>query len=501
MKTKALLLSGFFLLFMTVLFAQPCPNTNYVTFSTQAEIDSFPVNYPNCTALNSIIISGPDITNLDGLAGLTQVFDLQIRENPLLSSLEGLNNITDTIFALEIYNNPALGSLNGLEGITHIFWQAYIQWNISLVNLEGLNNLATVNELYISGNPSIITLNGLEGLTEITNNFHLDSNDSLISLEGLNNLAIVGDGDHSEIDIGAFYIWSNPSLTSLSGLENLSQVKTMRFYIEDNPSLVSLNGLNGLTYCKASLLLENNDALSALTGLENVEYMKSLSIIDNDALLSLNGLNSLETTNLLIEKNELLSSLTGLDQLSWTSNFSIIDNPNLVTLGNLDSLDFAGSIRIKNNVALTSIEGLDSIDHNELSFVALEDCPNLSFCEVEPICRYFYNGGNGSVFGNAPGCNSMEEINTACRPVSTEEDWPEEVSISVFPNPSKGAFYIEGIQLSNWDIRIRNTMGRWLNQDFRVVNGQIDLSGWPNGVYFLELSHEGQRVVKRLVKK
>lgn len=45
-----------------------------ITFTTQAQIDSFQINYPGCTEiLGTVVIEGPSIINLDGLNVLTAV--------------------------------------------------------------------------------------------------------------------------------------------------------------------------------------------------------------------------------------------------------------------------------------------------------------------------------------------------------------------------------------------------------------------------------------------
>jgi hypothetical protein len=53
--------------------AQSClPGMNY--FSNQAQIDSFPINYPGCTVIEGdVYIGGEDITNLDGFNVLTSI--------------------------------------------------------------------------------------------------------------------------------------------------------------------------------------------------------------------------------------------------------------------------------------------------------------------------------------------------------------------------------------------------------------------------------------------
>lgn len=67
-----------------------------ITFTTQSQIDSFPINHPNCTEIEGNLgANGNDITNLNGLSGLTSLGgNLHIISCHNLSSLTGLNNVT-----------------------------------------------------------------------------------------------------------------------------------------------------------------------------------------------------------------------------------------------------------------------------------------------------------------------------------------------------------------------------------------------------------------------
>lgn len=54
--------------------AQPCL-PNGITFNTQTQIDSFQINFPNCTEIEGdVLIEGNEITNLDSLDVLTSVY-------------------------------------------------------------------------------------------------------------------------------------------------------------------------------------------------------------------------------------------------------------------------------------------------------------------------------------------------------------------------------------------------------------------------------------------
>ena len=107
-----------------------------IEFTSQAQIDSFQVNYPNCSEIEGDVIiytsEWGDITNLNGLSILTSIG----------GNLE--------IFNYEFGASSYLLSLAGLEGITAIGGDLIICNNSTLTNLSGLDNLISVGgNLYI----------------------------------------------------------------------------------------------------------------------------------------------------------------------------------------------------------------------------------------------------------------------------------------------------------------------------------------------------------------
>ena len=100
-----------------------------ITFSTQAQIDSFQVNYPGCTNIEGgVTINGDSISNLYGLGLVTHIGgDLYIgggypgppyhESNPLLFSLAGLEDLTFIGGSLTFYNS---GCLNSIAALGHL---------------------------------------------------------------------------------------------------------------------------------------------------------------------------------------------------------------------------------------------------------------------------------------------------------------------------------------------------------------------------------------------
>ncbi|HOW31298.1 MAG TPA: T9SS type A sorting domain-containing protein [Bacteroidales bacterium] len=178
-----------------------------IEFATQAEIDSFPANYPGCSRIEgNVNIYGNEITSLDSLYTLTSFGgDLYISFNHKLVSLSGLEHVTS------------------IDGLLHI------ENNTSLVSLDGLKNLENIGGyLYIFFNESLTSLTGFQKLESIGQGLHIGYSHGLSSLAGLEKVTSIG---------GGLWIFQNQSLKSLAGIDNIEGTKIESIYIIDNDSL------------------------------------------------------------------------------------------------------------------------------------------------------------------------------------------------------------------------------------------------------------------------
>ncbi len=169
MKT-ALLTAFIAIIFCLNAQAQSCLPAG-ITFSTQAEIDNFPINYPGCTVIEGYVdINGDGITNLDSLSRIT--------------AIDG---------NLWIYRSPALTSLQGLSNLVIVRGSVDINSNGSLENLTGLDNLQTIGgDLYISEDSALMNVDGLNSLTTIGLDADFVELDNLLNLDGMNKLETIG---------------------------------------------------------------------------------------------------------------------------------------------------------------------------------------------------------------------------------------------------------------------------------------------------------------------
>lgn len=210
-----------------------CPESS-IYFWNQAQVDSFRFNYPNCTEIvRELTLKGTQIHNLHGLSVLTKIDGLKIDSTSIVN-LEGLNNIAESDNII-ISNNPLLTNISAIGQITKIRFGFHLINNDAMVDLAGLG-FDSLEYCDVKNNDALITLHGLENLTYVM--YRLD-------------------------------IRSNPSLQDLKGLRNLTKTSS-QFWIINNDRLKNLEGLENLSYIGYLLDITGNDSLQSLAGLEHI---------------------------------------------------------------------------------------------------------------------------------------------------------------------------------------------------------------------------------------
>lgn len=222
----------FALLFTNFLVSQSClPDGIYL--ASQAEVDNFKANYPNCTEIEGYLeISGSGITNLDSLHMITSVGGY-----------------------LDIYSVPDLFDISGLNSLTTVGSGRFGLHGSALINLNGLENLASVPGLRIELNPSLTSLQGLSSLTTVNEGIYILDNPLLESLNGLESITSVGQG-------GTLIIEDNAILSSLSGIDNIvfNPLYQVEVWIRNNPllSVCEVESICKLLDDDGIIHLENN---------------------------------------------------------------------------------------------------------------------------------------------------------------------------------------------------------------------------------------------------
>jgi hypothetical protein len=142
--------------------------------------------------------------------------------------------------------------------------------------------------------------------------------------------------------------------------------------------------------------------------------------------------------------------------------------------------------------------------------VYLSDC-----CSIEALLANAGVGGATIISGNAFGCQSVAQINTACGNNSliaplggglSGVDGVEMVEMRLFPNPASDevTILLEGITGNATTLTIFDQLGRTVLVQC-LAEGQnsltLDLRDglFRNGIYMVSAVTDGQRLTKRLV--
>ncbi len=337
-----------------------------------------------------------------------------------------------------------------------------------IIDISGLSSLTTIGgDLLILKNPVLTSLSGLNQLTSIGGDLSIRFNAVLTSLMGLEQLTSIS---------GSLFFLSNDALTSLTGLDQLTFIGgSLGFH--NNAVLTSLPGLGQLTSIGGDLTINFSTILTSLTELEQLTSIGGdLWISSNDGLTSLTGLGNLTSIGgyLLISSNDGLTSLTGLEQLTFIS----------------------GNLWIRNNAVLTSLTSLESLDATTIADLTIEDNPQLSTCAIESICDYLgVEANTANISGNATGCATREEVETACMVSATDIS---QTNIKLFPNPTNGMLQLRNSTAK--EVVVYTAQGQRIAR-YDSPGQELDLSALPAGMYYLHLITVDAEYAARVVKQ
>ena len=272
----------------------------------------------------------------------------------------------------------------------------------------------------------------------------------------------------TQAEIDSFQV-NNPGCTEIEGPVEIGTGKEV--------DITNLNGFSVLTAIGHNLNITFTK-LTNLTGLDNLESISGDVTIDSNLTLTELNLSSLTTIggSLNIYHSNSLTSVTGLE--------------NVTSIG--------AGLEIENNDALISLAGLDSIEASSITSLKIVDNNLLAECDVESICNYLANPSGAIIIeGNATGCNSQEEVYTACglgvSPIDIES------KISIYPNPANDELYFSsepGFKVD--EVSIYNQIGQKVIYREGSIK-TIDISRLEQGMYIVEVVSNGLKFRMKLI--
>ena len=504
----------------------------------------------NLTSLGLLEITGNNaLTSLTGLEYLVSIDgNLTISFSNALSSLTGLENLISIGDDLIVNLNPGLISLSGIENLISIGGALIIGGNDQLHNLAGLENLTSLGDyIEIQLNDDLSSLTGIENINAGTiGNLTIQNNPSL------NNCAVQSICDYLVTPNGTIEIENNaPGCNSPSevqeaclslsclpeGITFTTQEQIDNFQtnypgcteIEGNVmikgwEIIDLTGLNVLTAIGGALLIDST-MISNYWGLHNLVSIGDFLCISYNYNLSFNNLSGFEALSAIggplcisFSKADSLTGMpsitsigglhlymTGTQKLSGLETLTHIDGDltlhqcfeltDISALQNITSIN--GGIEIF-DTGLSDLFSLNNIVGNSITSLNVSINQALSECAAQSICDYLA-APNGVIIiqGNAPGCNSPEEVAEHC--LTSQEENPTAEVLLLFPNPAISFITIqikEGNPIEK--VIIYNHLGQKVLET-KPVNNKVDVSKLKPGIYFLEVITSENRTRTKLL--
>jgi hypothetical protein len=374
----------------------------------------------------NLTISCPELPYWEG------GFKISCQELPDLAGLESLKWVAGDLSIGTVmymrdypdvyYGNPTLSSLSGLENLTEVEGNLQIVKNDSLNNLQGLNGLESLGgKLFIFANGDsgvgLTSLEGLEGLSYLGGDLEIYQNDSLTTLAALEGLSAVGGnvyiGRSINHDYGEVAQFGNGSLLNLAGLDGITQIGGGLF-IENNSSLANIDALDNLTEMGSKMWVRRNPDLPTC----DVEYLRDrlreAGWMGDNVLISGNNDNGpcSRCKEKVWQGDILIESWMDIPPLSWYTaidgslsitgtdartleDFKCLSrvqgdvvvrgNDYLKSLTRLETLQsIGGTLKIENNSALSSLSGL--INLTQLGGdLTINNDPLLPTCDAENL--------------------------------------------------------------------------------------------------------------------
>jgi len=269
-------------------------------------------------------------------------------------------------------------------------------------------------------------------------------------------------------------------------------------YVVDNFSMAAFTGLETLTSVEGDFVLVRSDSLTDFSGLDNLNTIGGSFSIGTGGNTGYYG-------------NMALTSFNGLVSLdSIGANLEIHNNSNLIGLTGLDSLTFiGGDFSIVINTSLLSLTGIDSVDAGSINNLEIKYNFSLSDCDAQSICEYLASpNGAITIAANDTGCDNQQEVQDDCDSITSVSEIIAEETFTISPNPLestsvikytipyKSPVTIKIFDLTGVEIKtLVNETQQKGKQQIIFFTGDL-----PTGIYFCVLKTNNGMQTKKIIK-
>ncbi|WP_051878738.1 T9SS type A sorting domain-containing protein [Chryseobacterium sp. FH1] len=468
-------IKNFWLLAMLLSFSlqanAQCPSGNVFLLS-QADVNNFKLQYPNCTGISGFLhISGGDITDLLPLGNIKSVGGFVDIYNNQLTNLNGLEALRTVGSYINIEHNSLLNNLNGLGNVSNIGRSLVI---IDNSNLSTCNSTFVCNYLKGSGSRMIYGNGaGCESanaiLASCTPACEVPAN--ITTSNVISNKATINWTNSGTFDIE----WGIAGFTQGTGTKQ-NGVSALNYTITGLTETTSYD-----VYVRQNCTENQSDWVKhtfstiSICPIGNVTLSSQKDVDDFGAMYP----NCTQTTGYLLLQGD-ITDLSPLSKLQSIGTHLGIYETQLTNLNGLSALkSINGSLEIGSNLELSDISGLRNISSDIINLIIVGH-PNLSVCNIASVCSYLQTSGTRDISDNATGCQNENEVKTACTPC-TKPTQPTATDASVYTGATSailGATGIESTITETIDLGSSIVVGGNRN-DFVELSGSV--SDIPSG--------------------
>jgi hypothetical protein len=460
-------------------------------FNTQVEIDALPDGITHIT--DELIIgldaATNDITDLSKFSKLRDIGGrLLIQKSPLLTDLSGFSalEIVGSASAQEfvVRENDLLTTLNGLQALRTVSRRIGVWSNPKLETLEGLNNLKLIKDNVTSeliriglssaggGNPLLEDFCALEGIINIIGAAVLDADPlSFINNETTFNPTFtdISNGTCTSVFTGSLTVTTQAEVDALP--IQYTHITGRLDILGGGGDISDLSKFSDLKDLGRRLLIQDCPSVTDMTGFSSLEAIGSLDANEE----------------LVIRRMDGLTTLNGLQTLTSVGRrVGIRQNPVLTTLEGLNNLQTIGENKI--NIGDAGCGGDTSLGNATL----------VDYCALQTLISTIgvstLEAGGSCISGNAAYNPTFTNISGGTCTLSVNT-FAEE-SFSIYPNPVSTILTIKSFETLD-SIKIINALGM---EVLKTTNTELNISHLPTGLYFVKISAGNKSAIQKILK-
>jgi len=421
-------------------------DSSYV-FLSQEDVDSFQIRYGPCSYVDRLTLDDrgqSDIENVDALIGLTEIGYLRV-DAPTLQSLSGFENLTKVDELIFLINDKDIEYFENLDTIGHLQHTFFDTSDLSLYrNVEYINRVRLAGDGHFSGLDRFIPHRSLQ-IWIAQNSMNPNLNDIL---KGYSNL------------IQQFTL-TQCSNFDLSALESMDSIDWLSF---NNCTNLDLSPVLDMAYINKFGYGEGNEPLHFGNGFSQINSLDYLLI---GFTTEMEGIEEIFPLLNSVKHQIVLRNNESLNNLDLLSKFPPLERTKL-------NSSFKVYLSVINNPEL-------------------EVCSNQFICDA---VREFKFPDSLLIYGNGTYCQIDILKKSNCLTLNSKDH--SKSIVHVYPNPTYGEIYVEGISKGNYEIL--DFTGRVLSYG-SFDQGWIRLDRLTYGACLIRIQSGNDIHVTRIVKE